>query len=206
MRYASVPVFLQMFYPSLLWKMPEGNRRLYLTFDDGPHPEVTTEVMALLEAYQAKASFFCVGENVVKYPETYESIITQDHLTGNHSFHHLNGWKTDNAVYYENVKKCAEFVDSKWFRPPYGRISPMQIQTIKKEFTIVMWSILSYDFDPEIDLESCMGKVLDNAVDGSIIVFHDSKKAVKKMIPILKRTLDVFSEKGFSFERLDVVE
>ncbi|MCK9291800.1 MAG: polysaccharide deacetylase family protein [Bacteroidales bacterium] len=203
MKYATVPVFLRYFYPSLLWNKPEGNKRLYLTFDDGPHPVITPIVLKILDEYQAQATFFCVGENVVRHPATYKEILAQGHLTGNHSFNHLNGWKTDNAAYYENVRLCADYVDSIWFRPPYGRIRPMQIQSLKKEFTIVMWTVLSYDFDPEIDLNSCMDKVLNNTTDGSIIVFHDSEKAVAKMIPLLKKTLETFGKQGFSFARLD---
>lgn len=192
-----------MFYPSLLWKMPEGQKKLYITFDDGPHPHITPKALEILNKYQAKATFFCVGENVLRYPETYQDILDAGHLTGNHSFNHLSGWKTDNKEYYENILLCSNYVQSKWFRPPYGRISPMQIQTLKKEFTIVMWSVLSYDFDPEIDIESCIRNVLDNTTDGAIIVFHDSQKAAEKMLPTLEKTLDHFSKLGFSFERLD---
>lgn len=192
-----------MFYPSLLWKMPEGQKKLYITFDDGPHPHITPKALEILNKYQAKATFFCVGENVLRYPETYQDILDAGHLTGNHSFNHLSGWKTDNKEYYENILLCSNYVQSKWFRPPYGRISPMQIQTLKKEFTIVMWTVLSYDFDPEMDAESCIQKVLENTTDGAIIVFHDSKKAADKMLPALEKTLDYFSKQGFSFERLD---
>lgn len=192
-----------MFYPSLLWKMPEGQKKLYITFDDGPHPKITPKALGLLAKYQAKATFFCVGENVFRHPETYEAVLNAGHLTGNHSFNHLSGWRTDNTAYYENILLCSNYVQSKWFRPPYGKISPMQIQTLKKEFTIVMWSVLSYDFDPEIDTESCIRNVLDNTTDGAIIVFHDSQKAAEKMLPALEKTLDHFSKLGFSFERLD---
>ncbi len=204
MKYANIPVYLRMFYPSLLWKMPEGNNRLYLTFDDGPHPEITAAVMEMLEAYNAKATFFCVGENVVRYPLLFEEIQRKGHLVGNHSHNHINGWKTDNKSYYENVLKCTEYVDSKWFRPPYGRIRPVQIQTLKSEFTIVMWTVLSYDYAAEMDVKSCIDKVTNHTSDGAIIVFHDSEKAVKNMLPTLEHTLKVYSDQGFSFERLDV--
>jgi peptidoglycan/xylan/chitin deacetylase (PgdA/CDA1 family) len=196
-KYATVPVFLKMFYPSLLWKMPEGQQKIYITF------EITPKALEILDKYKAKATFFCVGENVLRHPDTYEAVLNAGHLTGNHSFNHLSGWRTDNSTYYENILLCSNYVLSKWFRPPYGRISPMQIQTLKKEFTIVMWSVLSYDFDPEIDIESCIHNVLDNTTDGAIIVFHDSQKAAEKMLPALEKTLDHFSKLGFSFERLD---
>jgi peptidoglycan-N-acetylglucosamine deacetylase len=203
MKSVTIPSFLRIFYPSLIWKMPEGNKKLYLTFDDGPHPEITVKVLDLLKKFNAKATFFCVGENVVRFPEVYQSVLENGHLTGNHCYNHLNGWKTNLGVYYENVNLCRKYVDSKWFRPPYGRITPSQIQTLKKEFNIVMWTVLSYDFDAETNPSQCIDYVLSNASDGSIIVFHDSKKASRNLFPALEATLSHFSQSGYSFERLD---
>lgn len=136
MKPTTIPAFLRMFYPSLLWQMPEGRNRLYLTFDDGPNPEVTPRVLRLLEAYNAKATFFCVGDNVRKHPDTYNQVLAAGHLTGNHSFNHLNGWKSKLSTYYENVTHAREYIDSNWFRPPYGRITPAQIQALKKIFAL----------------------------------------------------------------------
>lgn len=203
MKSVTIPSFLRIFYPSLLWNMPEGNKKLYLTFDDGPHPIITLKVLDLLKKYNAKASFFCVGENVVKFPETYQIVLENGHLTGNHCYNHLNGWKTPLAEYYENVNLCRTHVDSIWFRPPYGRITPSQIQTLKKEYKIVMWTVLSYDFDAETTPQQCIEYVLSNATDGSIIVFHDSEKASRNLFPALEATLEHFSKLGYSFERLD---
>jgi peptidoglycan-N-acetylglucosamine deacetylase len=203
MKPTTIPAFLRMFYPSLLWQMPEGNKRLYLTFDDGPNPEVTPVVLDLLKSYSAHATFFCVGDNVRKYPETYQQVLSHGHLTGNHSYNHLNGWKTSLNTYYENVVSTKQYIDSEWFRPPYGRITPSQIQALKKEFKIVMWSVLSYDFDAETSKEQCINNVLTNLNDGAIIVFHDSRKAVKNMIPALEATLKEGIARGFSFERID---
>ncbi len=192
-----------MFYPSLLWQMPEGRNRLYLTFDDGPNPEVTPRVLRLLEAYNAKATFFCVGDNVRKHPDTYNQVLAAGHLTGNHSFNHLNGWKSKLSTYYENVTHAREYIDSNWFRPPYGRITPAQIQALKKDFRIVMWSILSYDFDHETSVQQCTDNVLNNLHDGAVIVFHDSKKALKNMLPALEATLKFGQAHGYVFSRLD---
>ncbi len=203
MKPTTIPSFLRMFYPSLLWQMPEGEKTLYLTFDDGPNPEVTPLVLALLEKYGAKATFFCVGDNVRKHSETYRQLLEAGHLAGNHSFNHLNGWKTAHSKYYENVLEAGKLIDSEWFRPPYGRITPTQIQSLKKEFRIVMWTILSYDFDHETSVEQCTRNVLDNLCDGAIIVFHDSKKAQKNMLPSLEATLLEGMKNGFTFERLD---
>lgn len=202
MKAVTVPVFLRIFYPSLLWQMPAGNQTLYLTFDDGPHPEITPKVLELLHQYQAKATFFCVGENVQRFPQTYAEILNQGHKTGNHSMNHLNGWKTNQNHYYENVNDCRKYVDSDLFRPPYGRITPMQIQSLKKEYKIVMWTVLSYDFDPETTPEQCLNYVIDNTEDGAIIVFHDSEKSSHNMFFALPKILEYYSNKGFRFETL----
>ncbi len=159
--------------------------------------------MNILSDYNAKATFFCVGDNVQRYPEVYESILHRGHLTGNHSFNHLNGWKTPLNVYYENVNLCRSYVDSKWFRPPYGRITPSQIQALKKEYTIVMWSVLSYDFDQETSPEQCVDYVLDHTTDGAIVVFHDNVKAEENVLFALPKVLEHYTSKGYTFCRLD---
>lgn len=202
MKAVTVPAFLRIFYPSLLWQMPAGNQTLYLTFDDGPHPEITPKVLEILDKYQAKATFFCVGENVQRFPQTYAEILQRGHRTGNHSMNHLNGWKTNLNLYYENVNECRNHVDSELFRPPYGRITPTQIHTLKQEYKIVMWSVLSYDFDPETTPEQCLNYVLEHTEDGAVIVFHDSEKSAENMLYALPKTLEYYSEKGFKFETL----
>lgn len=202
MKAVTVPAFLKIFYPSLLWQMPEGKRKLYLTFDDGPHPEITPQVLDVLEQYQAKASFFCVGDNVQKYPDTYARLIENGHAVGNHSMNHLNGWKTNLNMYYDNVNECRQHVDSMLFRPPYGRITPSQIHTLKKEYTIVMWSVLSYDFDAETNPEQCLDYVINNTEDGAIIVFHDSVKSAANMLYALPKVLKHYSDLGFTFGSL----
>jgi peptidoglycan/xylan/chitin deacetylase (PgdA/CDA1 family) len=203
MKSATVPAFLRMFVPGLLWQMPAGSKKLYLSFDDGPHPEITPDVLDLLEQYHANATFFCVGENVERYPEVFEEMKKQGHLPGNHTHNHLNGWKTPLENYYHNILLCNERVGSPWFRPPYGRITPAQIHTLRKEFKIVMWSVLSYDFDVELDKEECWQMVKRHAGDGGIVVFHDSPKAAPRMFYALERTLEHFTALGFRFCRLD---
>jgi peptidoglycan/xylan/chitin deacetylase (PgdA/CDA1 family) len=182
--------------------MPPGNQTLYFTFDDGPHPQITPKVLEILDKYQAKATFFCVGENVQRFPQTYAEILQRGHRTGNHSMNHLNGWKTNLNLYYENVNECRNHIDSELFRPPYGRITPTQIHTLKKEYKIVMWSVLSYDFDPETTPEQCLDYVLEHAEDGAVIVFHDSEKSAQNMLYALPKALEYYNEKGFRFESL----
>ncbi len=202
MKAVTVPIFLRIFYPSLLWQMPAGNQTLYLTFDDGPHPKITPKVLDLLDQYQAKATFFCVGENVARFPQTYAEILNRGHRTGNHTMNHLNGWKTNLKLYYENVNECRNLVDSDLLRPPYGRITPSQIQALKKEYKIVMWSVLSYDFDAETTPEQCLNYVIEHAEDGVIIVFHDSEKSARNMLAALPEVLSYYHGKGYRFEKL----
>jgi peptidoglycan/xylan/chitin deacetylase (PgdA/CDA1 family) len=183
--------------------MPKGNKRIYLTFDDGPHPDITPSVLVLLKEFDAKATFFCVGQNVEKFPETYQMILSAGHITGNHSFNHMKGWKNSVSDYYENIKKASLFIQSDYFRPPYGRITPAQIRKLKKEYRIVMWSVLSYDFDREISAEQCFKNVIYHAQDGDIVVFHDSEKASHNMLSTLPKVLEYFKERGFSFASLE---
>lgn len=202
MKAVTVPAFLRIFYPSLLWQKPAGEHKMYLTFDDGPHPDITPKVMEILAEFQARATFFCVGENVKRYPDVYQQISKQGHKTGNHTYNHLNGWKTPLNLYYENVNACRELVDSDLLRPPYGRITPGQIQTLKKEYQIVMWSVLSYDFDQETSPQQCLDYVVDTAEDGAVVVFHDSPKSAQNMFFALPRVLRHFTDLGYSFETL----
>ncbi|MDR0969768.1 MAG: polysaccharide deacetylase family protein [Lentimicrobiaceae bacterium] len=203
MKAVSVPGFFRMFYPSLCWQVQEAaETAIYLTFDDGPHPDITLRVLDILDTYQAKATFFCVGENVSRYPNVFSEIKKRGHRVGNHTYNHLNGWKTPLNKYYENVNKCREWVDSDLFRPPYGRITSAQIQTLKKKFTLIMWSVLSYDYDAETTPEECFEYVVNNAESGSIVVFHDSVKASKNMFYALPKILAHYTSLGFTFKPL----
>lgn len=199
-------------YPSLIWEKPTDKKILYLTFDDGPHPTATPFVLNELKKHNAKATFFCIGKNVVDHTDIYKRIIDEGHKVGNHTFNHLNGWKVSNEKYLENIFEAAKYIDSNLFRPPYGRISKFQIKLLQREkkdvesydrsFKIIMWSVLSGDFDLKLSPEKCFENVLLNSKPGSIIVFHDSTKAWEKMNYALPKVLEHFSKLGYAFEAL----
>jgi len=191
-------------YPSFTWQMPENNRNIYLSFDDGPHPQVTPFVLDQLKDFKAKASFFCIGDNIVKYPKVYERIVNEGHTVGNHTQNHLNGWKSTTIKYLENVEAAATHIDSDLFRPPYGKIKRFQAKQLQenKGLKIIMWSVLSGDFDQQILPEKCLQNVLLNTRSGSIVVFHDSEKAWKRLAYALPKVLEHFTEKGYSFKKI----
>lgn len=190
-------------YRDLIWQMPtEDQPVVYLTFDDGPTPEVTEKTWDLLECFHAKATFFLVGANVEKYPEYLEKYQAKGHQIGNHSYDHLNGWNTQNEVYFESVNKASSFIPGSLFRPPYGKIKRSQTKELKSGYSIVMWSVLSGDFDPKVDADKCASNVIDNVENGSIVVLHDSKKAANVMLAALPIILRSLSEKGYVFKAL----
>ena len=182
--------------------MPAGKDTIYLTFDDGPIPEVTPWVLDTLAKYNAKATFFCVGDNVRKYPEIYTKVIEAGHAVGNHTLNHLSGWSTENISYFHNIRHCARIVNSGLFRPPYGKLRPSQVQFLQRHYQIVMWDVLSADFDNEITPEDCFQNVIQHAGQGSIIVFHDSLKAETNLRYALPLVLDHFSKLGYTFSAL----
>ena len=202
MRLITTPYILRMFYPSLLWKMPKGEKKLYLTFDDGPHPTITPQVLEILKKFNAKATFFCIGNNVNRYKDIFELIKAEGHSVGNHTFNHERGWRTKTEDYIKSVKDADALIMSHLFRPPHGRIKSSQIKMLKKNYKLIAWSVISYDWDKSLNPEDCFNNVIKNASDGSIIVFHDSEKAVNNMIPTLTKVLEYYTEKGFTFERL----
>jgi peptidoglycan-N-acetylglucosamine deacetylase len=191
-------------YPGYLWSMPRNQKKIYLTFDDGPHPLATTFVLDILKKYNAAATFFCIGKNVAAHPDIYRRILTDGHATGNHTHDHLNGWKSKDKAYFENIIQASKYIDSRLFRPPYGRITRFQAKQAaeKMDYTIVMWSVLSADFDTRITPQKCWSNVKKSAGNGSIIVFHDSEKAMERMEYALTEVLEYFSKKGFVFEKL----
>ena len=189
-------------YPHLMWKVKMKEKVIFLTFDDGPHPVLTRQVMDILDQYDAKATFFCVGQNVEKYPEVYQEILQRGHRCGNHTFHHLNGWKTDDSVYMKDIALCSKYVESNLFRPAYGRIKRSQIRKLMPEFTIVMWSVLTYDFSPKVTPARCLQIALHHSEPGSIVVFHDNPKASENLLYVLPLYLRHFTDKGFNFQTL----
>jgi peptidoglycan/xylan/chitin deacetylase (PgdA/CDA1 family) len=200
------PFWLRALYPNCTWKIPSKEKVIYISFDDGPHPDATPFVLDALKKYNAKATFFCIGNNVLKHPNIYESILQQGHRVGNHTYDHLNGWKTDTATYIENIKDAANLIESDLFRPPYGRVTRKQIKTIQSNLNgpqhIIMWDVLSGDFDLNLNGEDCARNVIKNTVPGSIIVFHDSQKAWDRMSVALPLVLEYFSTLGYRFEAI----
>ncbi len=197
------PQYVQSLFPGLTWKMPQESREIYLTFDDGPIPEVTPWVLDILRHYDAKATFFCVGDNVRKYPEIFDQVIEEGHSVGNHTLNHLSGWATENITYFNNIRHCARMVHSGLFRPPYGKIRPSQALFLQRHYRIIMWDVLSGDFDNDIAPEDCFQNVIQNAGSGSIVVFHDSIKAQSNLRYALPLVLEHFSRKGYTFSALN---
>lgn len=205
------PEFVQHMYPDFLWRVSSNKKEIYLTFDDGPTPKVTEFVLDVLNDYQAKATFFCIGKNVEEHPQICTQIVDQGHSIGNHTHNHLKGWRSLRKEYLENVLKAQKTIqklspkdqNTQLFRPPYGKIKKMQTKDLQKNnFKIVMWDILSGDWDARISGERCLRNVKDNITNGSIVVFHDSKKAEKNLKFALPKVLAHFSEKGFQFKAI----
>lgn len=203
MYLSRTPRVLQNLLTNYTWYIPTSEKVLYLTFDDGPIPEATPWVLEILRKYGAKATFFCVGDNVRKHPAVFQQVLDEGHSVGNHTFNHLNGWKTDTFNYLKNVQQCGKMVSSTLFRPPYGSLKPSQTRKLKTRYRIVMWDVLSGDFDPGITPEKCLQNVLDNVQPGSIILFHDSLKAEERMRFALPRMLEKLTAEGWRFERVE---
>ena len=206
--FIKTPWLVKRLFSSYTWSLPSDDKAVYLTFDDGPHPEITRWVLDQLQEHHAQATFFCVGNNVQQYPDIYKQILNSGHAVGNHTYHHVNGWENDDKIYLEDISKAARLIDSNLFRPPYGRIRNSQASKLsqalqRNESRVIMWDILSADFDTSISAEQCLYNVLENVSAGSIIVFHDSVKAWKNLEYVLPKTLAFLNEKGFVCEKLD---
>ncbi len=205
MYLVKTPWLLRFLYPHCQWSVHTKEKNIYLTFDDGPHPEATPFVLDELKKFGAKATFFCIGKNVEEHPEIYRRIMAEGHRTGNHTQNHLNGWKTPDTKYLSDILTAKYHIDSDLFRPPYGRIKRSQLDALKKEplhLKPVMWSVLSGDFDRKLSPEKCTLNVLGNAGPGSIVVFHDSTKALPKLVYALPRVLQHFDAFGYAFKAL----
>ncbi len=203
------PLLLQKVMPGFIWKVKASDKTLYLTFDDGPVPGLTEYVLETLEHFKAKATFFCVGDNVRKYPELFRRLYRSGHAIGNHSYNHLNGWLTGAKEYVDNVeksrmemKKAMPEVRVTMFRPPYGKITPAQAILLKKRYKIIMWSLLAMDFNPAHHAEKSLDEMKKHTKNGSIIVFHDNYKAEKKLRVMLPEILSWYSGLGYRFESL----
>jgi len=193
-------------FPKVLFHLPRNEKKLYLTFDDGPHPEITQWVLEKLDKYNAKATFFCVGENLKNNLSFVELFSLKGHRIGNHTFNHLNGWNTKSSEYFENIDLFQEVYSTNLFRPPYGKIKKSQTSFLSESFKVVLWDVLSGDFNKKLTPESCFKHVLKYTENGSILVFHDSVKAKKTLKKLLPLVLDHYSKSGFTFDVLPSFE
>ena len=200
---ASVPKFVIKAFPSLIWKIPEKEKVLYLTFDDGPVPEATPWVLETLKKFNAKATFFCVGDNVRKHPQVFKQVLEHGHSVGNHTFNHMNGWTSVPEEYVENIEKAAEYINSNLFRPPRGLLRNPHYQLIKSKYKVIMWNVLSIDYEKKLSPQQCLKNVTRNAKPGSVVVFHDSIKAWKNMSYALPHVLEHFSALGYQFKAIE---
>jgi peptidoglycan/xylan/chitin deacetylase (PgdA/CDA1 family) len=198
------PYLLRILFPSLIWRFSVKEKVIYLTFDDGPIPELTPWVLETLNKFEAKATFFCVGENVLKHPDIFKKIISDGHSVGNHTHNHLNAWKNKHDFYIENVKKSQSIIPGNLFRPPYGKITRKLIKNpfLIKYYKIIFWDVLSYDFDQSISPQQCYMNVIKNKKPGSIVVFHDNIKAEKNLKYALPKLLENLKNKGYKFEAI----
>lgn len=201
------PFWLKALYPRYKWRVDTKEKIIFLTFDDGPIPDVTTFVLSTLAQFNAKATFFCIGDNVRKHPQIYQQIRTEGHAIGNHTFNHLNGWKSADAAYMANIKQCEKQLnlDTNLFRPPYGRMKRSQSRQLPLHKEIIMWDVLSGDFSANIKPEICLQKSIRYTRPGSIVLFHDSLKAAANMQYTLPRYLDHFAINGYRFEALPML-
>ena len=202
LMFGKPPSILKKMFPDLIWDIRTDEKDIYLTFDDGPHPDITPQVLKILDKYDAKATFFCVGDNARKYPDTYELIINKGHGVGNHSYSHSNGWRINNDEYFNDIDHADKLIKSDLFRPPYGRIKPSQIKVLKKKCRIVMWSVLSYDYSQKVSKEQCLRNSIVSTKPGSIVVFHDSLKSVNNLLYALPLFLKHFTKEGYEFKVL----
>ena len=205
-------LLIKKIFSGYIWDIPNDQNKIYLTFDDGPTPEITDWVLQLLKKHGATATFFCIGKNIVNNPDIFKRILSDGHSIGNHTHNHLNGWKTPTAPFIENFDLCAESISQinsnsrsiKIFRPPYGKIKRNQAKAIKaKGYKIIMWDILSADFDQSITQEKCLNNVLSNLKPGSIIVFHDSVKASKNLKYVLPKTLEFIDQQHYKYDAIN---
>ena len=212
LAWIKTPKIAKKIFSNYHWDIPNNDNSVYITFDDGPIPEVTPWVLSELEKYNAKATFFCIGENIQKHPNVFRQVLQQGHTVGNHTFNHLNGWNTSVRAYLENIQQCQQIIaehsqldknNTQLFRPPYGKIRPRQSRVLRKKgYQIIMWDVLSADYDVNLTKEKCLQNVIKNVQSGSIIVFHDSVKAFPRLKYVLPRVLEHLKENGFNFKTL----
>jgi len=199
-QFVKTPNFIKSLFPNLIWDIPNKNKEIYLSFDDSPTPEFTYWILDLLSSLNIKATFFCVGEMSHKYPEIIDAINKDGHQIGNHTYSHTNGLFSSTKSFLAEIEKCRKVLsETNLFRPPYGKIYPWQIRKIQEKYKIIMWDILSYDFERNINSSKLKSNVLNNVKSGSIIVFHDNKNSEEILKENLKDIVLKLQEKGFVF-------
>ena len=197
--FVKTPSLTKYLFPSLVWKKNTDQKKIWITFDDGPNEKVTPYLINVLEKFDIKATFFIIGNQAKKYPELVKLIINNGHKIGNHSFSHLNGFSTNNNKYFEDIEQAKKYIDSDIFRPPYGKITPFQIKNLKKDFKIIMWDIMSWDFKENISSNKIYKNVIDNVENGSIILFHNNLKSYNNLKNSLEIILEKLKDKGYQF-------
>jgi len=205
MYLVKTPWLLKLLYPQLTWDANKAGRCIYLTFDDGPIPIVTPFVLNILKQYNAKATFFCIGDNIRKHSDVFEQVKTEGHAIGNHTYNHLKGWETDDQKYLDNFLMADKLVGSDLFRPPYGRVKRSQAKLLKQakpDLKLIMWNVLSADFDTDIQPEKCLDNVVKNTTTGDIVLFHDSLKAFDRLEYALPKAMEYWSNAGYEFKAI----
>ena len=198
--FATTPKFIQALFPLLVWRKETKNKEIWLTFDDGPDPEITPWILSVLKEEEIKATFFLVGQQIEEFPELVGAIINDGHLIANHSYSHRNGWLTSKEKYLKDIETCQELMpNNKLFRPPYGKITKAQIALLKDKYKIILWDVLSWDFQQNTSPKRVQENILKNTKSGSIIVMHNNQKSYKNMQPILEETIQILKNKGFRF-------
>jgi peptidoglycan-N-acetylglucosamine deacetylase len=200
-----IPHIVRWMFPNYTWKVKTKSKMVYFTFDDGPHPEVTPWVLKQLQLYNAKATFFLIGDNIVKYPTVYNQILKDGHAIGNHTQNHLNGWNTNTDDYLNNISVCQKHLQTNLFRPPYGRIRRKQAQSVLKTHKIIMWDRLSRDYEANLEIAESLKVMKQLPANGSIFVFHDSEKAFHNLQLLLPELLKYFASNGYQFMSLNSI-
>jgi peptidoglycan-N-acetylglucosamine deacetylase len=205
--FVKTPWWIKKLYPNCVWDIKTDEKALYITFDDGPHPTITPFVLQELKKYDAKATFFLIGDNAKKYPEVLQQIIDEGHSIGNHTMQHLNGWKTNDEDYIADIKGAEQYISSNLFRPPYGRITKSQIKQlsiINYQLSIVMWNILAGDWEQSLSPQKCFNQIKNKIYPGAIVVFHDSEKAKERMEYAFPKFLQYAAKKGYTFKSISL--
>ena len=199
MYFVTAPFFLRWYYPKITFNKSRKERKIFLTFDDGPIPEVTPRILDILAEYDIKATFFCVGDNIEKYRAIYERIRSEGHQVGNHTYNHLRGWDTEDNIYQNNISKCQQLTGTSLFRPPYARAKKTQLKALYERYEVIFWDVLSGDFDEQISPEKCYQNVIKHVRSGSIIVFHDNIKALPRVTYALPKVISYLKRAGYDF-------